>query len=250
MARGPSRGRTDTQSMAVFDCRLFSIDDRGCGMKICSDSILLGAWFLPPYSSAARVLDVGAGSGILSLMAAQVCPQAQVCGVEIDADAAAAARANFAASAWSTRLEMTEGDFMQTNFEEPFDLIISNPPYFTNGAVSPDSSRAGARHAAGLGFREVLARGARLLAPGGRLGLVSPSDAESEILFAATVAGLRLWRICRVRTSPRKPSTRILWDFGLTDGPVLAETLEMRNADGCPSEAYAALVGPFYTKIR
>ena len=71
--------------MGVFHFKQFDVDDSGCGMKICSDSVLLGAWFLPEYSSAASVLDIGAGSGLLALMAAQVCTGAHVTGIEIDA---------------------------------------------------------------------------------------------------------------------------------------------------------------------
>ena len=68
----------------MFRFKQFHVDDSGCGMKICSDSVLLGAWFLPSHSHAASVLDIGAGSGLLSLMAAQVCPEASVTGIEID----------------------------------------------------------------------------------------------------------------------------------------------------------------------
>ena len=80
--------------MGVFHFKQFDIDDSGCGMKICSDSVLLGAWFFPRHKRARRVADVGAGSGLLSLMAAQILPGASIVGLEIDSDAARAARAN------------------------------------------------------------------------------------------------------------------------------------------------------------
>ena len=91
-------------TMGVFHFRQFDIDDRDCGMKICSDSVTFGAWFLPQHTQAHTVLDIGAGSGLLSLMAAQCMPHAEITGIEIDEAAAAAARHNFAASQWARRL--------------------------------------------------------------------------------------------------------------------------------------------------
>ena len=111
--------------MGVFHFKQFDIDDSGCGMKICSDSVLLGAWFFPRHKRARRVADVGAGSGLLSLMAAQILPGASIVGLEIDSDAARAARANFSASPWAERLAIVEGNFADYSAAEPFDLIIS-----------------------------------------------------------------------------------------------------------------------------
>ena len=84
--------------MGVFQFTRFAVDDHGCGMKICSDSVLLAAWFLSPYSDRLSVADVGSGSGVLALLAADIMPQARIAGVELDSSAAAAASANFCAS--------------------------------------------------------------------------------------------------------------------------------------------------------
>ena len=82
--------------MGRFEFKRFAIDDRGCGMKIGTDSVLLGAW--ADLSGARSILDLGCGSGVLALMAAQRAPEARITGVEIDADACLCARANADAS--------------------------------------------------------------------------------------------------------------------------------------------------------
>lgn len=237
------------QTMARFDFKQFSIDDSGCGMKICSDSVLLGAWFLPQVSAAEVVVDAGAGSGLLSLMAAQVCPLAVVTAVEIEPDACRAAALNFGASPWKDRLRTVEGDFCSAGLPEAVDAVISNPPYFTSGELAPDSARAGARHQQTLTFGTLAARSRALLKPGGRLGLVAPSEAESDILFSAELAGLKLRRLCRVVTSPGKAPRRVLMDFSTADGPTDTAELCLRAPGGTLTDRYRALVEPFYLKI-
>lgn len=234
--------------MGVFRFKQFNVDDSGCGMKICSDSVLLGAWFLPCFPSAMSVLDIGSGSGLLALMAAQLCPNAQVTGVEIDPKAAAAARVNFADSPFASRLNLIEGDFNNCNPPAPNDLVISNPPYFTTGERSADTARSTARHQATLSYNAIFDK-ARLLTPEGHIGLVSPAEFEQDIIFHAEMAGLKLRRLLRVCTATAKPATRLLWDFSLTDGPLIEETLKLRNSAGELTEGYRRLVDAFYIKL-
>ena len=259
--------------MGVFKFKQFELSDGGCGMKIGSDSVLLGAWFLPRYATARTVADIGAGSGLLALMAAQCCPQARVTAVELDSLAAEACRANALASPWADRIDTVCTDFAiwkprmeaQPEEEAVFDIIISNPPYFTTGEQASDAARAAARHQNGLTYGAILAT--RHLVPGGHTGLVAPADMEQDIIFDATIAGMRLCRLCRVQTSPRKTPTRILLDFmrpatetsaseaaalkNRPDPPLAPEvqTLSMRQADGSYSDEYRALTNPFYIKL-
>ena len=156
--------------MGHFDFREFSIDDGGCGMKLGTDSVLLGAWFFREHTQARSVLDIGAGSGILSLMAAQLCPAAGITGVEIDSAAASAAGANFQASPWASRLEVVNADINTFGSTGAYQLIVSNPPYYSNGAVSTDDSRAGARHQNSLTFGNLLEAVGRLRSEERRVG--------------------------------------------------------------------------------
>ena len=236
--------------MARFDFQQFSVDDHGCGMKICSDSVLLGAWYFAPYAEAKTIVDVGAGSGILSLIGAQMCPEAHVTALELDAGAAAASQANFAESPFANRLNIEEGDFALWKPESKIDLVISNPPYFTNGERSTDSARAAARHQEGLSYASLMRVCSQWLAADGHLGLVSPAEFENEIVFEGEMAGLKLRRLLRIRTSHRKAVTRLLFDFSPTDGPLITETLDLRGSDSRPTAAYATLVENLYQTLK
>lgn len=235
--------------MGVFRFKEFSVDDSGCGMKICSDSVLLGVWFLEQHQGVQRIADIGAGSGVLSLLAAQICADARITAVEIAKDAARAAQLNFLASPYSSRMRVEECDFAQWSPDAAFDLIISNPPYFTTGEHSADEARCAARHQQGLTYESLLNRASQLLPDGGSLGFVSPAEFESDIIYAAEMAGLKLRRLMRVRTSPRKAPTRLLWDFSPADGTLEMAEMNVRNADGSYSAEYLGMVGDYYLKI-
>jgi len=238
--------------MGVFYFKRFAVDDCGCGMKICSDSVLLAAWFLPGMD-AAQVLDVGAGSGLISLLAADILPQANVTGIEIDPAAAQTARVNFVKSPWGSRLKLVEGSFDDYHPALAPDLIISNPPYFSNGAMSGDSGRAVARHQGALTYEALIEYAAGILSDDGGLGFVSPCDgdchAEAKLIFRAEMAGLKLRRLCRVATSPRRSPTRLLWHFSRRDGACEVCRFDMRCDDGSYTDGYRSLVGPYYQKL-
>lgn len=231
--------------MGLFHFRHFDIDDRGCGMKICSDSVLLAAWFLPSYRGARSVLDVGTGSGVLALLAAEICPAAEIIGVEIDPAAYDAAKANFRNSPWASRLHAVHADVNDFTASAP-DIIISNPPYFTNGERSSDAARCAARHQDGFGFDTLLNLP---LAEGGHIGMVTPADAYDNIIFDAEMRRRKLRRLCRVATAPGKAPSRLLWDFSDTDGDFVEHTLNLRDASGYYSDEYRRLTEPYYQKL-
>ena len=232
--------------MGVFRFKQFEVDDHGCGMKICSDSVLLAAWFLEPYKDARSVLDAGAGSGLLALMAALICGDAEVTAVELDKAAAQAAEVNFDNSPWRYRLRLLCCDYSSYCPAVPHDLIISNPPYFTNGVLSPDMARRAARHQKGLTFESLLASP---LAAGGHLGMVTPAAAYDDVIFQAAMHRRYPARICKVVTSPGKEATRLLWDFADVECPLREEILELRDSDGLYSEEYRKIVEPYYLKL-
>lgn len=236
-------------TMGVFHFRQFDIDDRDCGMKICSDSVTFGAWFLPRHEEARSLLDIGAGSGLLSLMAAQCMPLAEITGIEIDEAAATAARHNFAASPWAERLQIENSDFSLFCPVSSVDIIISNPPFFTTGLLASDSQRAAARHEATLTTAALFAFARRHLAPDGHLGLILPADRADDTIFEAELAGLKLRRQCSVIPREGKAPVRALFDFSPADGVYSMESLVIRNSDGKPTDRYTSLVQSFYTKI-
>ncbi len=150
-----------------FTFKQFHVAHDRCAMKVGTDGILLGAW--APVTNARRILDIGSGSGLIALMLAQRSPaDCRIDAVELDSNAARQARENAAASPWHERVTVIESA-IQTYQAAPYDLIVSNPPYFVAGQSFRDPARALARHTGGLDSRDLLAACDRLLAPAARL---------------------------------------------------------------------------------
>jgi len=229
----------------MFQFKQFIINDSQCAQKVGTDSVLLGAW--ARVEGARRILDIGTGSGLLALMAAQRAPQAQVVGVEIDPQAVIQARENVAQSPFRQRIEIVEQDVKDFRTSEPFDCILSNPPFFQETTLPPDDSRALARHAQFLTFRELTQAADALLSPSGSFHVILPSDLVRDFVTQSLIVGLNLTRRCLVRTVQRKPPRRTLLSFSrLTPASVAEEELVLQLPDGSRTAAYNLLAKDFY----
>lgn len=238
----------------MFTFQQFTIDDSRCAMKVGTDGVLLGAW--ADLSETTRILDLGCGSGLIALMAAQRNPQALVKGVEIDASAAADAQANVAASPFHERVQITCADALTLSapsFEA--DCILSNPPYHEEDLLPPEAQRAAARHTrgGGLTFAALLRTVDLLLSPEcphARFSVILPTPALTRFIPLAAVHGLYVTRRTAVVTKVGKPCKRTLLEFrrqALPGGPV-CDTLELMDAESNRSVAYAQLCRDFYLK--
>ena len=244
-------------STPYFRFKQFTVWHDRCAMKVGTDGVLLGAWASTTDSPAAntdktspveRILDIGTGSGLVALMLAQRFPNAIIDGIDIDPSAVLQAKDNFSASPFSTRLHAYSSPLQEWQPQEKYDMIVSNPPYFSNSLLCPDGMRTKARHAESLSFAELLAHSNRLLTQAGTLSLVLPADAEKAIMKEARQQHLYCVRLCRVHTTANKPAKRILVTFShQTPATTLTpETLCLSTPDHPRSPAYSALTQDFY----
>lgn len=168
-----------------FQLKHFGINQGHSAMKVGTDAIALGSWVSSLGLNAERILDVGAGTGILSLMMAQTYPNALVDAIELDKGACTDARSNFEGSPWATRLRLYEGDFLSFVGGEPlYDLVISNPPFFSSdGIKAAGLSRELARNESeqGLGIESLITKSKGLLQPQGTLCFILPYEREEEL---------------------------------------------------------------------
>lgn len=241
-----------------FDFRLkhFGIRQSHTAMKVGTDAIALGAWVASWLEGAERILDVGAGTGILSLMMAQAFASAKIDAIDLDAGAVADASYNFALSPWGSRLHLHEGDALAYSSPLPYDLIISNPPYFATSAVrSGEASRALARqeHSEGLGIASLISKGKELLSPMGRLCLVLPSDREWDLRLAATINLMYIERLCLLSSTEGVP-VRLLASLRplactKTKHTTNLQSLILRTSSGEYSDEYSSLIAPFIPTI-
>ena len=166
---------------SIFQFKQFDLDQTNCGMKISTDGIAFGSWV--DASGADRILDVGVGSGLLSLMLAQRFPNAIIDAIEIEPTAAQRARENFENSPWSERLNLIEEDFKNFTATEKYDLVVSNPPYYSTRHSFSDNRRKLARSSASLSMENLL-EGARNQLTKGELAVIIPSTQAEEFLNA------------------------------------------------------------------
>lgn len=222
--------------MQPFRFKQFSVCHDASPMRVGTDGVTLGA--VAPV--APRVLDVGCGCGLIGLMLAQR-GAVRIEMVDIDAAAAREAEANAAVSPWRGRVTVHCCDFLDFNAAEPFDLIVSNPPFFATGLEAPDGRRAAARHDSSLPPEAFMRRAAALLAAGGCLCVILPADREEQWSCAAAFAGLRLREAIDLKTKAAAPAKRVI----LTFAPSVARSL-LRRELLLNSTEYRELTSPFY----
>ena len=229
-----------------FRFKQFEIWHDRCAQKVGTDGVLLGAW--ADLKQSKHILDVGTGSGLIALMAAQRASEAQVVGIEIDPDAARQASENAQRSPFSRRITITQSDVRDFNSPLAFDCILSNPPFFTEETRPPVSERAVARNTATLTFVELITAVGRLLAADGRFHVVLPSSAVAGFVALCLERNLRLERQCLVSTVAGKAPKRSLLTFvsGIPSSPPLVEQLVLQTPDGRRTEAYQRLASSFY----
>ena len=234
-------------SNSYFKFKQFTIEQNDCAMKVGTDGCLLGSWF--NCGDSKRVLDIGCGTGLIAIMAAQRC-NATVTGVEIDSKAALQARINADNSPWSERIEIVNCDLLEYSTGERFDTIVSNPPYFVNSLKCDDTSRTLARHSDSLDCKAFFNKCNELLESNGSISIVIPCDIMEEWKSAAMEQGLHPTRITYVRTTPKKAPKRVLIEFRFAQQDAkLENTLILETAPGEYSSDAKELLGSFYLKL-
>ena len=217
-------------------------------MKVGTDGVLLGAW--TDVSGANTILDVGAGTGLVALMLAQR-SDAIVDAVEIEPVAFCEANQNVVASPWADRVTVFHSSFQEFIEEMPdqYDLIVSNPPYFSNSLVSPDKNRTSARHDQYLSFSELIEGAAQKLSPEGRFCVIIPADAFDEFRETARLNGFYLVEVVNVIPRKGKPANRVLLEFRRKPADRLMTELCIRDAEGNYTDTYRQLTKDYYLKL-
>lgn len=227
----------------MFRFKQFAVEDGNSSMKTGTDAVLLGAWC--EVENASRILDVGCGCGIIALMLAQR-SGAEITGIDIDMKSVVQASQNFLESPWSSRLS-AKNIALQEFYDELFDVLVSNPPFFSNSLQVPDNIRRNhARHNHLLGF-DVLARHTnRLLQPQGFAYYILPPDSMAGLIKEMAFKGLYPQKIMHVSSIESGEVRRQMACFGHSPVNVAESSLCLRNADGQFSSDYIALTSSYY----
>jgi tRNA1Val (adenine37-N6)-methyltransferase len=230
-------------SNPCFRFKQFTVRHDLCAMKVGTDGALLGAW--ADCTGAETILDAGTGSGLIALMLAQR-SGAAVHAVDIDGNACEQAGINFRHSPFASRLTVEQAAFQRWETPLRFDLIVSNPPYFSTSLKSPDAGRNFARHNDSLPFADLIGKSRALMTAAGKLAVILPFDGFEEFHALALGNGLSLCRKTLVASLPHKPVKRVLLEYSDRKTDCRENMLFIERAPKVYSEEYVRLTEAFY----
>lgn len=203
-----------------------------------------------------RILDVGTGCGVIALICAQRFEEAAIEAIDIDEASVQEASENFRLSPWNDRLKCEMAKFSEwasSKKSEPYDLIISNPPYFDAGIDSPDSARLIARHEGSLSPESLIRIGKNIIAPYGTIAMIFPSDRYDEIIGVALSEGMKIERAAYIRGHRKAEVKRIMVELKKAErNPgyvVVPEIVTLEEIPGEPTKEYKSLCRDFYLKF-
>lgn len=222
-------------------------------MKVGTDGVLLGAW-CSLKTAPNKILDIGSGTGLIALMLAQRSNAMTIDAVEIDENAYEQTVENFEKSNWADRLfcyHSSFQDFAQEMKEEDekYDLIVSNPPFYTESFETNDIARNRARFSSALPFKTLLSGVADVLFSSGRLAVIIPCKEEEKFRSLALEFKLFLVRICRVKGTHTSDEKRSLLEFSFQEKKVKTQELVIETSRHQYTKQYIDLVKDFYIKM-
>ncbi len=240
-----------------FSFKQFHVSHVDCAMKVGTDGILLGGWadVTTMSDQPLKALDIGTGSGLISLMLAQRCQgELQAIAIDIDELACQQAKTNIDNSPWSSSIAVKHvalQPFTQAYKDEAtkFDLIVSNPPYFAHGQYFADDARKTARHTGSLTHQELVNCALKLLSPHGCIALVLPYDAGCELVNYCQQLGNLQITCLNIRTTPTKAYKRMLMRISRGCNELKNQSLTVHNPDGSYSHDYQSITKDFYLKM-
>lgn len=230
-----------------FRFKQFEIFQDKTAMKVGTDGVLLGAW--SNLETGENILDVGTGTGLISLMLAQRFPNSRIDAIEIDHDAFLQAKENFEHSIFSERLKIKRTSLQAYSNDKKYDLIVSNPPFFTvNNSVDFDA-RKQARQQETLTFTELIENTAKMLHKEGVASFIIPYDQMDGFYEKASQNDLKLSRIVYVKGNSNSPIKRVLLEFSFQERIVSKEELVIELDRHQYTNEYISLTKDFYLKM-
>lgn len=222
-------------------------------MKVGTDGVLLGAW-CSLEDEPESILDIGSGTGLIALMLAQRSGTETIDAVELDEQAYEQTVENFERSDWGDRLFCYHSSFQEFAEEmaeegEVYDLIISNPPFYTDNFETQNEARNKARFTSSLSFEDLIQGANHLLSSSGRFATIIPFKEEETFIALAKESKWFLARVCRVRGTETSEVKRSLLEFCLQEVGVVEEELVIEISRHSYTEKYKKLTRDFYLRM-
>ncbi len=230
-----------------FRFKHFSLDDTNTPMKVGIDAVILGAWI--EVDSGGQALDVGSGSGIISLMLAQRFQNIDISAIEINQNAFNDCSFNFKNSIWKNRLKVFLGDFTSYQFDNKFDLIVSNPPFFDSDNNNINHGRELSRISKFLPISVLFNKANQILNNKGIVSIIYPYQQREKVLKAALLNGFYLQKELKIRDTKKSEFKRIILVFCKNKfvGNIETEIISLKSNNGdVYSDEFKSLTKEFY----
>ncbi len=231
-----------------FSCKQFTIQQSDCAMKVSTDACLFGAW-CSPKTTAISALDIGAGTGILSLMLAQNYPNLLIDAIEIEPAAYLQCTNNCQQSIFTSQIKVWNVDITNWNNKTNYDYIFSNPPYFENDLQSEKESINKAKHSTQLTLRNLFTIVNQKLNADGEFACILPIHRFTETINLAEKQSLFLNKKTLIRHNKNKPFQKILLQFSRKQIVVITDELSIYEAPNTYSVECENILSPFYLAL-
>lgn len=233
-----------------FKFKQFTVNQDQCAMKIGTDAVLLGAW-TSLESNPFSILDIGSGTGVISLMLAQRSSAEVIDALEIDPFAYEQCVENFESSSWSDRLfcyHASLQDFVE-EIDDKYDLIVSNPPFYQEDYKSENKQRDLARFEDAMPFEHLVASASMLLSEDGIFSVIIPFKEEEHFITLASTVNLFPNRILHIKGNSSTKTVRSLIEFSFSQSEIKTEELIIETSRHQYTQDYINLTKDFYLKM-
>ena len=229
-----------------FQFKQFRVQQSNCAMKVTTDSCLFGAWVANTSIPAKKILDIGAGTGLLGIMLAQK-HNTKVEAIEIESSCFEQLKENIENCKWSNNFNLHLGDIREYKPSNQFDTIISNPPFYENQLSSENKGVNLARHSNALSLNELFEKVNELLNPTGCFSILLPAFRKDECVQLAATLKLYPSKVSYVKQSPSHTFFRTMMLFSrIKKEEIQLEEIAIKNNDNNYSEKFVELLSEYY----
>ena len=231
-------------SVNYFEFKEFKIIQGELGMRLSTDSVLLGA--AVQINCPKNILDIGSGSGILSLMMAQKFKEAKITAIDIEKATFETTKLNSQNSKWADRIEAVQADLKKWKSEQKFDLIICNPPYFEKDTFSPSVQKQIARQNSMLSYKELALFSSKLMAKNAEFWCIVPYNKQQKLISAFLKQNSSPFYFMNIKSHEHKPYMRTVLGFSAKIKRPTIQNLCIYKAPKAYSEDFENLTKDFY----
>lgn len=228
-----------------FQFKQFTIHQQHCAMKVCTDACLFGAYMAKEVQDSKTILDIGSGTGLLSLLLAQQ-SNAQIDTVEIDTAAFEQTKENIAQSPWGERIHIFNTDINNFDPQKKYDYIISNPPFFEADLKSGDAKKNAAKHDSSLTLADLLHNISRLLSENGFFAVLIPFHRTDYFVTTAAAMHFHLAKKISVKQTPAHQHFRSILIFSQKPAAAEAQSITIKNEANTYSDLFSELLREYY----